>query len=74
MRRSASKVEVLEGSMQRKHLVITCTFIMYNEEIPARTLIDSGATGIAFMDQDFFNHYQIPLHKLLEKGQVEVID
>jgi hypothetical protein len=73
-RLSVSKVEVLEGSMEGKHLVITCTLTVNNQEIPTHALIDCGATGIAFMDQDFACHHQIPLQELKEKGQVEVID
>jgi len=45
-----------------------------NGEIPTHALIDCGATGIAFMDQDFACHHQIPLQELREKRQVEVID
>jgi len=71
---SVSKVEVLEGSMQGKHLVITSTLTVNNQEIPTHALIDCGATGIAFMDQDCTRHYQIPLQELKEKKQVEVID
>jgi predicted ThiF/HesA family dinucleotide-utilizing enzyme len=37
-------------------------------------LIDCGATGIAFMDEDFARHHQIPLQVLRGKKQVEVID
>jgi len=45
-----------------------------NQEIPTHALIDCGATGIAFMDQDFARHHQIPLQELKEKTQVQVID
>ena len=58
---SVSKVEVLEGSMEGKHLVITCTLTVNNDEIPIHALIDCGATGIAFMDQHFGHLHQIPL-------------
>jgi len=71
---SVSKVEVLEGSTEGKHLVITCTLTVNNQEIPTHALIDCSATGIAFMDQDFARHLQIPLHELKEKRQVVVID
>jgi len=71
---SVSKVEVLEGSMEGKHLVITCSLTVNNQEIATHVLIDCGATGIAFMDQDFARHHQIPLQELKEKKQVEVID
>jgi len=47
---------------------------MNNQEIPTHTLIDCGATGIAFMDQDFARHHRIPLQELKEKRQVKVID
>jgi len=60
--------------MEEKHLVITCTLTVNNQEIPTHALIDCGATGIAFMDQDFAHHHQIPLQELKEKRQVEVID
>jgi hypothetical protein len=71
---SVSKVEVLEGSMEGTHLVITCSLTVNNEEIPTHALIDCRATGIAFLDQDFACHYQIPLQELKEKKQVGVID
>ena len=73
-RLSVSKVEVMEGSMKGKHLVITCSLTVNNQEIPTHALIDCGATGIAFMDQDFARHHQIPLQELMEKTQVQVID
>jgi len=47
--------------MEGKHLVITCTLIVNNEEIPTHALIDCGATGITFMNQDFARHHSIPL-------------
>jgi hypothetical protein len=47
---------------------------MNNQEIPTHSLIDCGAMGIAFMDQDFACHHQIPLQELKGKKQVEVID
>jgi hypothetical protein len=49
-RLSVNKVEVLEESMQGKRLVITCSLILNNGEIPTHALIDCGATGIACMD------------------------
>jgi predicted aspartyl protease len=53
--------------MEGKHLVITCSLTVNNQEIPTHALIDCGATGIAFMDQDFARHHQIPLQELKEK-------
>jgi len=60
-----SKVEVLQGSMEGKHFVITCTLIVNNQEIPTHALINCGATGIAFMDQDCARHHQIPFQELV---------
>jgi len=73
-RLSVSKVEVLEGSMEGKHLVISCTLTVNNQEIPTHALIDCGATGIAFMDQDCARHHQMPHEELKPKRQVAVID
>ena len=61
---SVSKVEVLEGSMERKHLVITCTLTMNNPEIPRHARINCGATGSAFLDENFAPHHQILLQEL----------
>jgi hypothetical protein len=71
---SVSKVEVLERSKEAKHLVITCTLTVKNQVIPTNVLIDCGATGVAFMDQDFASHHQTPLQKTKEKKQVQAID
>jgi len=60
--------------MEGKHLFITCSLTVNNQEIPTPALIDCGATGIAFMDQDFSRHHQIPLQELKPNKQVEVID
>jgi len=47
---------------------------MKNQEVPTHALIDCGATAIAFMDQDFARHHQIPLQEHKEKKLVEIID
>jgi hypothetical protein len=43
-------VEVLNGSIEGKHLIITYTLTVNNKEIPTHVLINCGATGIVFMD------------------------
>jgi hypothetical protein len=73
-RLSVSKEKVLEGSMEGKHLVITCSLAVKKKVILTHALIDCGATGIAFIDQDFACHHQIPLQELKKKKEVEVID
>jgi hypothetical protein len=67
-------VEVFEGSMEGKYLVIICSLTVNNQEIPTHALIYCGPTAIAFMDHDFARHHQIPVQELKEKKQVEVID
>jgi hypothetical protein len=74
LRLSVSKLEVLEESIEGKHLVITCTLTMNGQEIPIHAMIDCGATDIGCMDQDFACHHRIPLQELKEKKQLEVID
>jgi len=71
---SVSKVEVFEGSMEGKHLVITCTLTVNNQEIPTHALIDCEAMGIAFMDQDFACCQQIPLQEQKQRRLAEVMD
>jgi hypothetical protein len=73
-RLSVSKVEGLEGSMEGKHLVITSTLTVNNQEIRTPAVIDCGATGFAFTYHDFSHHHEIPLQELKQKKQVEVID
>jgi hypothetical protein len=60
--------------MEGKHLVIMCSLTVGGQEIQTHALIDCGATGIAFMDQDFARHHNIPLPEIKERRQVEVID
>jgi len=73
-RLSVSKVEVLEGSLEGRHLVITSTLTVNNHAIPTHALMDCGATGIAFLNRDSARHHQISLQELKQIRQVEVID
>jgi len=60
---SVSMVEVLGESMEVKHLVITCTLTVNNHQIPTHSLINCRASGIAFTDQHFARHHQIPVYE-----------
>jgi hypothetical protein len=61
--------------MEWKHLVITCTLTMKGKEIPTmHALIDCGATGIVFMDQDFVRHHRRGLQERKHKWYVQMID
>jgi predicted aspartyl protease len=60
--------------MDGNHLVVTCTLSLDSKEIPTHALIDCGATGYAFIDQDFANHQHLPLRPLKTPRALEVID
>ena len=57
-----------------KHLVVSCTLSFQDRQIPTYALLDTGATGIAFIDEDFVNYHDIPLAPLKQPRQLEVID
>jgi hypothetical protein len=63
---SVSKVKIAEESMERKHFIIICSLTIEDQVIPTHALIDCGATGISFMDQDFAHYHQVLLRELNE--------
>ena len=67
-------MEVLEGSTEGKHLVITCSLTVNNQEIATLALMDCRATRIACMVQDFARHHHIPPLDMREEKEVQVID
>jgi hypothetical protein len=60
--------------MDGNNLVATCTLSLDSKEIPTYTLIDCGATGYVFIDQDFANHHHLPICPLKTPCTLEVID
>jgi hypothetical protein len=42
--------------------------------IDTHTLIDCGATGIAFIDKDYVRHHQLEERNLKKSRELEVID
>jgi predicted aspartyl protease len=67
-------VAIKEGSMDGNYLIVTYTLSLNSKEIPTHALIDCGATGYAFIDQDFANHHHLPLYLLKTPCTLEVID
>jgi hypothetical protein len=67
-------VAVEEGSIDGNHLIIMYTLSLNSKEIPTYALIDCGAIGYAFIDQDFANHHRLPLYPLKIPYTLEVID
>jgi hypothetical protein len=63
-----------EGSIDGNHLIVTYTLSLNNKEIPTYTLIDCGAIGYAFIDQDFANCHQLSPYPLKASCALEVID
>jgi len=60
--------------MEGRHLVVLCNLSFGNETIATHALIDCGATGITFVDEDFARHHKIPLTPLQYPRSLEVID
>jgi hypothetical protein len=65
---------IKEGSMDGNHLVMMCTLSLNTKEIPTHALINCGAIGYAFIDQEFADHYKLPLCPLKIPYALEVID
>ena len=54
------KEEELEGN----HLVISCTINKNSaKNIPTHALIDYGATGYAFVDDEFASYHSLPMNR-----------
>jgi predicted aspartyl protease len=66
--------DIKDGSIDGNYLVMTCTLSLNTEEIPTYALINCGATGYAFIDQDFADHHKLPLCPLKTPRALEVIN
>ncbi len=60
--------------MDGEHLVVNCTIEDQGNEIRSHALIDSGAPGFAFVDEEFANFRGLPLYSLKDPRELEVID
>jgi len=69
-----SSLSVSEIAIEGEHLVVSCTLSVNGHTIATHALIDSGATGIAFIDKNFAHHHQLPLVPLPNPRSLEVID
>lgn len=65
---------MIDKSMEEEQLVIACTIDIGSCRISTCALVDTGATGISFIDERFARHHNLPLHKLTTPREVEVID
>ena len=64
-----------ERELEGDHLVVACQLARDSlSAISSHALIDNGATGFAFMDEDFARRHQFPLIPLKKPRALEVID
>ena len=54
----------LDHSFRDSHIVVSSLLRYHQAQIQVLTLIDSGASGYAFIDQNFAHQHSFPLHKL----------
>jgi hypothetical protein len=54
--------------MERKHLVVKCSLKIRDRLIDTHAVMDCGATGMAFVEQEFVCHHQLE-EKELQKSR-----
>jgi len=64
----------MENGLEANYLVIACTIVDNHNEIRFYALIDSGATGYAFIDKAFAEPYNFCLIEISEPRRLIVID
>lgn len=62
------------GRLTGLHLILSCLVDIGLERKATTALVDSGANGIAFIDQDFVREHNLPLLKLKKPRKLEVAD
>ena len=60
-----------ESQLEGNHLVVKCAI---NNEIDSHALIDCGAMGFAFIDEQFVSHHNLPQHRLRVPCTLQVIN
>ena len=71
---SGLSLDNMENGVEANSLVIAGTIIDNQSEIRSHALIDSEATGYAFIDKEFAEHHNFPLFKLKEPHPLTVND
>ena len=65
----------LEGKkLDRQHLVVKCSIQDNDKRINSHALVDCGASGFAFIDEDITHQYHLSLYSLHVFRTFEVID
>jgi hypothetical protein len=71
---SLSSVSIQKKELEGNHLVLSGQLVMKDNTISVKTLIDTGVTGFAFIDEDFTRRHTIKTHPLKSSRHLEVID
>ena len=66
--------DVKEESLDENHIVISTQIQDTSSLISTHALIDCGATGFAFIDEEFARDHNFPLFKLKKPYCLKVID
>ena len=71
---SSLSLDEMANGIDGNHLVVVCNIIDNQVVIKTHALIDSGATGYAFIDEDFTRRNNLPLYALKEPRSLTVND
>ena len=71
---SLTEVEWTEDQLDREHIILSCSLSFGDIRVQTHALIDCGATGYAFVDEEFARLNQIPQFQLKKPRTAEVID
>ena len=63
-----------EGLLEGTHLVVDCTLTSGDNRISTHSLLDCGATGLAFVHKQFVSQHNQPRYTLRIPRSLEVID
>ena len=66
--------DIKEESLDENHIVISTQIQDESSLISTHTLVDCGATGFAFIDEEFASNHNFPLFKLKKPHYLEVIN
>ena len=69
-----STCSIQQKKLHGIHLVLPCFVDIGKQQLQTIALVDSGANGIAFIDQTFVRNNKIPLRRLRKPRRLEVVD
>ena len=72
-----NKMALDESQLDGSHLVFPCSLTFGDSRAKTHrvdALVDCGATGFSFVDEDFAHRHHLPISPLQEPRTIEVID